>query len=443
MNRPTVPAPQPWTFPAPREARLDNGLRILALHRPGQHLINATVVLEHPLTAEPRGLEGVSALVQRTLDEGTLRHPGTDFADELESCGGVLTGGSTHTAVHVGLEVPSTRFAEALPLLAEALVQPELSDDDVQRHVELRLAEIAQQNAHPGHRGARAFREAVTGAKFRAARPVSGTAGTVATVTAEDVREHHARHYVPARATLVLAGDLAGDPLPLVRAAFDQWQGADAPVTHETPAGATGGTLLLHRPGSVQADVRIGRFGMDRLNPEWPALRLGTFVLGGGFLSRLNRVLREERGFTYGVHLTNTPARSGGMLTMHASFRTEVAADAIAEAYELFRVDGERAITTDELTASVNYLVGVMPLRCATAGGIADQVTTLVDAGLDTDYVNRHTAALAGVTPSEADEAVARTLRRDDLTLVVVGDAEVLADRLAGRGIHPEVVTDE
>ena len=393
MNRPTVPAPQPWTFPAPQEARLDNGLRVLALHRPGQHLINATVVLEHPLTAEPRGLEGVSALVQRTLDEGTLRHPGTDFADELESCGGVLTGGSTHTAVHVGLEVPSTRFAEALPLLAEALVQPELSDDDVQRHVELRLAEIAQQNAHPGHRGARAFREAVTGAEFRAA--------------------------------------------------FDQWKGADAPVTHETPAGATGGTLLLHRPGSVQADVRIGRFGMDRLNPEWPALRLGTFVLGGGFLSRLNRVLREERGFTYGVHLTNTPARSGGMLTMHASFRTEVAADAIAEAYELLRVDGERAITTDELTASVNYLVGVMPLRCATAGGIADQVTTLVDAGLDTDYVNRHTAALAGVTPSEADEAVTRTLRRDDLTLVVVGDAEVLADRLAGRGIHPEVVTDE
>lgn len=48
MNRPTVPAPQPWTFPAPREARLDNGLRVLALHRPGQHLINATVVLEHP-----------------------------------------------------------------------------------------------------------------------------------------------------------------------------------------------------------------------------------------------------------------------------------------------------------------------------------------------------------------------------------------------------------
>ncbi|MFT4295203.1 MAG: pitrilysin family protein [Micropruina sp.] len=440
MKRPTVPAPLPWDFPTPVTATLDNGLRVLIFQRPGQHLVTATLVLDLPLSLEPADREGVSTILQRCLDEGTASHPGTEFADRLEGCGAVLTGSSSHTGAQLSLEVPSTRFAAALPLFAEAVREPQLADADVRRHRELRLAEIAQQQAHPTHRGALAFRGAVIQDRFRASRPAGGTADSVAAITADDVRAHHRAHYGPARGTLVLAGDFGVDPLGLVQDAFGDWVQPVSAVQHEIPLPpASPRALLIDRPGAVQADVRLGRFGLDRLDPDYTALRLGCFVLGGGFLSRLNRVLREERGYTYGIQLANAPARSGGMLALHASFRTEVAAAAVAEASELLRVDGDRRLTAAELTDAVNFLIGISPLRCATASGIGDQAAALAEVGLGTDFVNAHTAALQRVTPEQATEAVARHLPGDGLTLVVVGDADALADPLRSAGYRVEV----
>lgn len=439
MKRPAVTAPPSWDFPTPRTARFDNGLRVLAFDRPGQHLIAATLVLDLPLTTEDAGREGVSAILQRCLDEGTATHPGTEFADELEGCGAVLSGGSTHSAAHLSLEVPNTRFASALPLFVEAVREPLLAEEDIRRHVDLRLAEIAQQQAHPTHRGAIAFRAAVIGDRFRAARPSAGTAETVAAITAADVHAHHHAHYGPRRASLVVAGDFGGDPVGRIEDAFGGWRHPAAEVSHETPVAAPARALLIDRPGAVQADVRLGRFGIDRRHPDYAALRLGNFAVGGGFLSRLNRVLREERGYTYGVQLVNTPARTGGLLAMHASFRTDVAAAAIAEAYELLRVDGGNGITAAELTDAANFLVGTTPLRCATASGIADQAAALVEAGVGADFVNTHAAQLRRVTPEQATDAVARHLPPAELTLVVVGDADVLADPLRGLGLDVEL----
>ena len=77
-------------------------------------------------------------------------------------------------------------------------------------------------------------------------------------------------------------------------------------------AAAAASCQLIDRPGSVQADVRLGRFTIDRADPRWADLQLAVHALGGAFLSRLNNVLREEKGYTYGVHAVNVPLRAGG-----------------------------------------------------------------------------------------------------------------------------------
>lgn len=441
MKRPKVRAPRDWSFPTPLRDRLDNGLRVLAFRRPGQYVVSAGLVLDIPLTAEPRDLEGVASLALRTLDEGTRSHPGLSFTETLEREGAALGGTVGYSAAQLFLDVPANRLDRALPLLAEAVREPTLADDDIVRQRALRLAEIEQTLAHPGQRAGLAFRETTIGGRYRAARPTGGDRAGVAAVEPADVRAFHEQHYSPVGATLVLAGDFESDPLAAAAAAFSSWDAPGRDVLQESPLAGPRGCLLLDRPRSVQADVRLGRFGIDRTDPRWPDLQMGSYALGGAFLSRLNRVLREERGYTYGVHLVNQPMRTGGLISVQGSFRTEVAAAAVIEAAELLRLDAT-PFTDAEIADAVNYAIGVTPLRYATAEGIVEQVAALVSVGLSSDYVDAYAAALRRVTPSSATLATSQALA-GELNLVVVGDAATIAPPLVDAGWPLQVVPFE
>ena len=85
----------------------------------------------------------------------------------------------------------------------------------------------------------------------------------------------------------------------------------------------------------MQAHVRFGSFGIDRLDPRWSAISVASYAMGGAFLSRLNAVLREDKGYTYGVRMNFGPLRTGGSFAVQGSFRTEVLVDALATTPEL------------------------------------------------------------------------------------------------------------
>ncbi len=130
-HRPEVKAPPRWIFPEPAHWWLDNGLQVLAFHRPGQHIAAVSLVLDNPLSTEPGDIEGVATITQRCLDEGTATHSGPSFAERLEDIGAVLSGSAGYAASDLLLEVPASRLSEALPLLAEAISEPELRASDV------------------------------------------------------------------------------------------------------------------------------------------------------------------------------------------------------------------------------------------------------------------------------------------------------------------------
>ncbi|HSK34226.1 MAG TPA: pitrilysin family protein [Propionicimonas sp.] len=433
-QRPEVKAPPRWVFPEPARWWLDNGMQVLACHRPGQHIAAVSLVLDTPLNTEPSEIEGVATITQRCLDEGTATHPGPAFAERLEDIGAMLSGSAGYAASDLLLEVPARRLAEALPLLAEAIAAPELRASDVERHQSLRLAEIDHTMANSSNRAQIAFRQACLPGRFRASRLAGGMASTVGSISSDDVVAYHARYYRPEGATLVISGDLTNEVYHQAAAAFGGWVvPGTLGVHHQTPVPRTPHCWLIDRPGAVQADIRLGGFGIDRGDPRWADLQVGTHALGGAFLSRLNRVLREEKGYTYGVHLVNSPMRDGGLLAVQGSFRTEVVPEALDLTRTLLDVTGH-PITSTEVNDAVNYTNGIAPLRYSTAIGVTERLSSLVAAGLSAEFVNSNAAALTRVTPESATQAIAELLPPDKLTLVVVGDAEALREPLVAGG---------
>jgi predicted Zn-dependent peptidase len=433
-HRPEVKAPPRWRFPEPAGLWLDNGMQLMACHREGQHVASVSLVMDAPLNAEPADVEGVATITQRCLDEGTAAHPGSAFAEALEDIGAVLGGSAGYPGSELSLDVPADRLGEALPLLAEAVREPELRPEDVERHRTLRLAEIEHLLANSAHRAALGFRAACIPARYRSSRMAGGSATTVQAITHADVVSFHERHYRPDGATLVISGELSGREFAQAARVFGDWTNpAEGFFSHEVPQARTPRCWLIDRPGAVQADIRLGAFGIDRGDPRWADIQVATHALGGAFLSRLNRVLREEKGFTYGAHLVNTPMRDGGLMSVQGSFRTEVVTEALALARDLLDLTSA-PITSAEVADAVNYTVGVAPLRYSTAQGITDRISTLVRDGVNVGFVNANFQALTQVTPESATQAIVELLPIDALTLVVVGDAATLQDQLIADG---------
>lgn len=442
LPQPTVAAPGAWSFPTPEHATLGNGIEVVCYPLPGQHVISAHLMLDVPLHAEDPAIEGVATINARALDEGTRQHGGEEFAELLETEGAGFGVDLSLSGMQAILDVPSSHLDTAMELFAEAVIEPALDDRDVNRHVQLRLAEIEQAQANSAQTATIAFRSAVFAPDSRASRMNGGEPETVAAVTPEAVRAFHAEHFGPAGTTLILAGEFRDDPVALAERCFGGWRNpGQRRVAAQVPGPGPKKLLLVDRPGAVQADVRFGGYGIDRLDPRWAAVSVAGYAMGGAFLSRLNAVLREDKGYTYGVRMNFSPLRSRGSFTVQGSFRTEVVVDAMSLTRDLISVD-DAPFTAREVAEAVNFYTGVSPLRYATADGVADQAATQVLAALPEDYIDRSLALLGAVTPEEATSAYRELVAFDAMTLVVVGDADTIAEPLRAAGFDSlEVVT--
>ena len=433
----------------PGRGALANGLAVLRCHRPGQQVVAVQICLDMPLDAEPDGLDGIAAIMMSALSEGTSNHTAEEFAAEMERCGATLGASADYPGARVSLEVPVSRLPRALGLLAEALHTPTFPSSEIERLVRNRLDEIPLEMANPGRRAARQLAQELFPASARLSRPRAGTEDTAARIDAAGVREFYQAHVRPATATVVVAGDLTGVDLDTVLAGtLGRWTGAAAepapmpPVTTDD----TGRVVIVDRPDAVQTQLLIGRTGPDRHDRVWPALVLGTYCLGGTLTSRLDRVLREEKGYTYGVRafqrVLQSPAphaarRATGVsvLAISGSVDTASTGPALDDLWTVLRTLAAEGLTETERDTAVQNLVGIAPLQYERAASVAGTLADQVEQHLPDGYQAQLYARLAETSTAEAAAAVIAAFPEARLVTILVGDASQIKDPVQALGI--------
>ncbi|EPH43184.1 putative zinc protease [Streptomyces aurantiacus JA 4570] len=442
--QPQAGAARPWAFPAPERGALDNGLTVLRCDRPGQQLVAVEIHLDAPLDAEPQGLDGVATIMARAFSEGTDKHSAEEFAAELDRCGATLDAHADHPGVRVSLEVPVSRLPKALGLLADALRAPAFADSEVERLVRNRLDEIPHETANPGRRAAKELSKQLFPASSRMSRPRQGTEETVAAIDSAAVRAFYEKHVRPAAATAVVVGDLTGTDLDAVLAdTLGAWTGGAAEPRPVPPVTAddSGRVVIVDRPGAVQTQLLIGRVGPDRHDRVWAAQVLGTYCLGGTLTSRLDRVLREEKGYTYGVRafsqvLRSAPDGTGAaMLAISGSVDTPNTGPALEDLWKVLRTLAAEGLTDPERDVAVQNLVGVAPLKYETAAAVAATLADQVEQNLPDDFQARLYRQLAETGTVEATAAVVNAFPDDRLVTVLVGDAAQIEEPVKALGI--------
>jgi zinc protease len=441
---PEVATPRPWSFPTAVTTRTRAGTPVHVFDRPGQYVATVRVTILLPLHAEPRELEGIATIMARTLDEGTELRSANEFAAALERHGAAYGVDITSDAVHVEISVPVSQLAAVVGLLAEAVIRPAFNTEDVSRHVTIRLGEIAQERANAGYRAREAFAAALFDPSSRRNRPTGGAPETVRRLTSSDVADFYARHVGPERAQIIFAGDADEvDVAGIIDEAFGDWSAkAEAPAPTPDPWYVTGDRIVLvDRPGSVQSQLVIGCPGPDRRDPIWGACAVASHAVGGSISSRVDRVLREEKGYTYGTRSGFAAPSRGGVFTLSGSVRTEVTAEAVDEAVRIL-LAARDGLTDHEVGEAKENLVRTAPLRYEQADSVAQQVGSNIAAGVPIDFADQYLAQIAATTADSATEAYRRYIGAAGLLVVVVGERPAVQDRLATLGLGDVTVVD-
>jgi predicted Zn-dependent peptidase len=423
--RPAVAPPAAWSFPWPRRLVLDNGLTVLVYDLPGRALAAARLVIDAPLQLEPR--DGTAALATSLWSEGTAEDDAESFARKLDRIGASYGAWASQSALLAGVTVPAARLAPALELAAASVIRPAFADREVARLIGEQVDAIADRRSRAEPRASLELYSVAFTPDSRLSRPVEGTAEDVTALDAASLRAFHASRVRPQRSTLILAGDFAGaDVDAAVTSAFGGWggEGSDEPARPPRPAAPR--ALIVDRPGAVQSVLRIGEPFPGRHGQDWPALRIGAYALGGGMNSRLSALLREEKGYTYGIRATPEPQGQGGLITIGCSVATDVSGPALADIAAVIRSTLGGGITEAEREQAADYFLRVGPVGFQTSSAVADQAAAVVADHLPDDFINRHYEALRAVTAGQASRALSDNLPFERLSLVVVGDAAAI-----------------
>ncbi len=442
VPRPAVVPPEPYTFPEGRRRTLDNGLEVVAYDVPGQYVHSVRVALPLPLARERRDIEGVATIMARSMDEGTARYSSAEFALLLERRGVALGTSISEAGLTVDIDVAKRHLGYALDLLRQVITEPAFPATEIDRHRKTRLAEIEQERAMPAQRGAIELIATYFDEAERASRPTAGSRETVRSITREDVVAFHADNVSPVGGTVVIAGDLDGvDAIAEIEAALGGWTPPPAPGSAASPweaarvADTRERIVFIDRSGAVQTELAVACPGPDRsFSGGWSPYPVLGFMVGGSPNARVDAVLREEKGYTYGIRSVFRPRRRGGMFLTSGSVRADSTVEALGLLLDL--LDGGReGFTDEEVRAGVDFVSMTAPGRYATADAIADEAASLSLEGLTTAFT---TANLRDMVTLEADrlQAAYRAFVDGRWTIVVVGDAASHLEgiRALGRG---------
>jgi zinc protease len=440
-TRPPAPAPlRPAQFPPFQEAPLPNGMTLLLIENHEQPSVSVTLSFRAGTAYDPAGKEGLSAIVAELLTKGTPTRSADQISAAIEGVGGSLAAGSGEDFFTVSTDVLSDHADLAFELLGDVTRRATFPAEEVELARTRYLSSLEVEMSQPENAAARVFASEIYGRHpyGRSASPASYKA-----ITRDDVVRFASRRLRPVGALLVVAGDMTlARARALALRAFGTWRGTPpaTPPPPAVPVKRGNDIVLVHRPGSVQSNIVIGNTTFLPTDTGYYAARIATQVLGGGADARLFLILREQKSWTYGSYAGLN--RNRGMGHWQATFegRTAVTDSALVEL--LHQVDRMRTdlIPDSELVAAKGFLVGSFPLTIETPRQIAQVVTTARLLGLGPDYLRRYRERLSGVSAARARAAARRTYRRDALTIVVVGDAKEIYDKL--KAIAPVRLVD-
>lgn len=438
--KPSVPIPS-WTT-----STLSNGAQLIVAEKHDLPLVSVTVNFIGGRTQfEDAAKIGVAQLTAQMLSEGTATRSGDELADAQQMLGTDISASIGSESGSIGFTALSSKLAPALDLLADMLLHPTFPADALERRRGQTLVALTQAKDRPNAIAANVFSRILYGEAHPYGRVM--TEETVKAITRDDIVNFHRAYFQPARAVITIAGDV--DPATAratVEKALASWPAGGSPAVFDYPAPpAPKGTtiFLVDKPNAAQSVFALGEPGPARDTPDYYALQVMNTILGQLFQSRLNHLIREVRGYSYGVGSAFSYGRGPGPFRAGGDIVTAKTDSALIDFMnELRGVQGSKPFTEDEIQQGKESLIQGLVRRFESVSATGSSISGLYVQDLPQSFFRDYARNVNAVTADDLVRVAKKYIDLDHLNIVIVGDRATIEEPLRKTGIAPIVVLD-
>lgn len=427
---------KPIPVPEISKQTLANGMQVWVVPRNGLPRVDYVLAVRGAgLAADDAAHPGFASLLANLVSEGTEAHDSKAIAELAQGYGGNVSAGAGNDAVTVYANALASNAGPMLQLMAEVARRPSFPANEVTLAKANAQQALKVSEAQPGFRAERAMSKAIYG--DHPYGHVQPTAVSIDSTTAELLKAEHAKRFRPDRALLVIAGRIEpAKAMELAQAAFGDWK-ASGPAPADLAAARADAKpvrVLLERPGSVQSTLRLGRPGIAATSADYVPMRLASTILGGGFSSRVNQNLREDKGYTYGASAGGRSFRNGGGIVGGADVRNEVTGAALKEFFDEYTRFGTDLVPEDEMAMNKRYVAGGYLISNQLQGSVAATLANNWVVGLPPEFLGQYVPMIQQVSAEQVRAVGRKYFDPAAQSIVVVGDPAAISEQLKPYG---------
>ena len=410
--------------PLGKRILLENGMVVLLSEKHTLPMVTVDVAIRAGSTMAPADKPGLASVTASLLMEGTRRRSAEQISREIDFIGGSLStaGGSDYASAD--LRVLTKDLRTGLDLLADVLMNPVFPQKEIDRFIKETLAEIQRQKEEPDTIASEAFGREVFGS-----HPYGRTSEEIAAylkkMKRREIREFYRSQYGPDNTIIAVVGDTTEQEIvALLTTAFKGWKRTPRPLPAPVPIPEITKTVVRKIDKNItQANIIMGHRGISREHPDYYAIVVMNYILGGGgFSSRLMDNIRDNRGLAYSVYSYFAARKETGSFAVEIQTKNDSANEALSEILKEIRTIQTKLVSQEELADAKAYLTGSFPLRMDTYGKIAGTLVFAEIYGLGLDYPRKYLSSIRAVTRKDVLNTARKYLHPDEMVIVVVAD---------------------
>lgn len=430
LNAMPKPGPTPViNIAKPKTFQLKNGMTVMVVENNKLPRVNMSLSMDRPPYYEG-DIAGVSEIMADQLGNGTSTLSKDEFNKKVDFLGANLnfsSGGASSNSL-------SKYFPEVLNLMADAIINPKFSAEEIQKSKERSI-----EGLKASEKSADAIASRVSNALAYGKNTSRGefeTEQSISKIQLSDVQNVYKKHYAPDNAYLVIVGDVKFDKVkPMVEKAFANWKKAGTTYPPLEPANNVAKTEInvVDVPTAVQSVVSVENLTTLKMrDPNYFPATIANYILGGGGEARLFMNLREKNGFTYGAYSSMSASKYSPSFSAQASVRNEVTDKAIKEFMN--ELNAISTVKPDELENAKAKLKGSFIMSLEQPATIARFAVNQKVQNLPEDFYTNYLKSIDKVTAADVSNAVKSTINPNQSRIFVAGKASDISDSLEKLG---------